>query len=106
MDARNIDDEQVLHVGGAQLAVSESIGQVSRSSHLLRRDPAAQHGRADIAIASLLLRVNPYVIAVCVTRRLLVDAGIESESDTTLQLVLEIVGCPAMTQKEELESGA
>ena len=100
---RHIHDQQVLHVGGAQLSACETISQIGGVAHLFRRDSPAQHRRSDVAIARLFLSLDSDVVAVDISRRMFARRWIEMESNSLLQFLLEIVSRPAVLKKQELE---
>ncbi len=81
VERRHIDDQQVLHVGGAQLAPGEALGEISGRLHLIGGNSTAQGNRSNVGKARLLLCMNADVIAVNIVRRMLFDRGIELESD-------------------------
>ena len=77
VERRNVHDQQVLHVGGAEFAAGKALGEIGGCLHLVRGDAAAQHNRTDVAEARLLLGVNSDVIAINVVRRMFFGSGIE-----------------------------
>ena len=103
IDLRHVDDEQVLHVGGSQLAAGEPFGEIGSSMHLLGGDAPAQHGCSHVAISRLVLRMNADVIAIDVRGRLLGNGGIELKSNPPLQFFQKTVGSPSMAQEEKLQ---
>ena len=105
-EARDVDDQQVLHVGSAQLAVGEAFGEIGCGFHLLGRNPTAQNRGAYIAIAGLLLWVDADVIAVNVGGCVLGFGGIELKSDAALEVVVEVTGSPTMAQEEKFQARA
>src|SRR5580693_3086868 len=59
----HVDDQQILHGGGTNVAVRVAIRQIRRRAQLLRRDAASQHGGAYVDETWLLLLVNTDVVA-------------------------------------------
>src|SRR5208282_5690913 len=64
---------------------------------------APQHGRADVDQAVLLLRVNPYVVAMYVSRSLFRFGRIERKTNLALQLFEESFRGPTLLQKQKFE---
>ena len=95
-----------MHVGGSQLAVGEAIGKVGSGTHLGGGYSPPQNGGTDIAEAGLFLAMNADMVAIEVIRRLLRDCGIEAEADAALELVLEILGSPALLEEEKFQACA
>src|SRR5919109_1084178 len=85
----NIYNQQILHVGRAQVAVSKLFGEISGSPHLLTGDSPSQYRSTHIRIPRLLLRMNAYVIAIYVIRPLLRNCRIKFEIELPLQFILE-----------------
>ena len=103
LQPRHVDHQQILHVGGAQLAAGEPISEIGSVPHLLCRDSSPQYRRSHIAIARLLLGMDADVVTVKVSRRMFGYGGIQMESDALLQLFLEVVSSPPVFEKEEFE---
>src|SRR5207245_2356444 len=101
--AANVEDQEVLHRGRAQLAGAVALGQIGHGPHLLGGETTPQDRGAGVDVAVLLLRVNADVIAIHVVGRLFGDGGLESEADAPLELGLEALGGPAVLQEEELQ---
>jgi hypothetical protein len=40
----NIHDQQILHIGGANVAVGKAIRKIGRGAHLVRGNASAQNG--------------------------------------------------------------
>src|ERR1700722_8939784 len=78
---RHIDDQQILHGGGTNVAVRVAIRQIRRRTQLLRRDTASQHGGPYVHEASLLLRVNTDVVAMNVRGNVFQFGGVERKAD-------------------------
>ena len=102
----HIDDQQVLHVGGAQFATGKALGEIRGRLHLLRRDSPAQRHRSHVRETGLLLRMDADVVAVNVVGRMLLDCGIELESDAVLQFGKKAVGGPSVAQEEKFQPSA
>src|SRR5579872_3752438 len=102
LQPRYIDDDKILHVGGAQLTEGEAFCQIGRSFHLLGRDSAPQNRGSHVAKARLLLRMNTDVIAIDIRRRVFGFGRIEMKSETALKFTLEVLRCPTMAQKKKL----
>src|ERR1700692_1900741 len=100
---RNIYDDQVLHVGGAQFPRCKALCQVGSGLHLLGGNSSAKHRRSHITQARLLLRMNSDVVAIHIRGRMLFDGGIESESDALLQFVEKTLCRPAMAQEKKFQ---
>ena len=60
----DVDDEQILHDGVADVAIGIAFGEVGGKIELLRGDAAAQNRSADVDQAGLLLVVDADVVAV------------------------------------------
>src|SRR6266481_4107916 len=106
MLVRNIDDQQVLHDGVAEMPIGVAVGEIRCGAQLLRCYAPAQHIRANIGKAGLLLCVNANVIAVHVQGKLFRFGGIERKTEPILQRVQEGVRRPAVLQEKELQAGA
>src|SRR5258708_6173339 len=85
----NVDDEQILHIGGAQFAARKAIRQVGGRVHLLRRNSSAEHGSSHVAVARLLLRMNSYMVAINSRRRALFDPLLNIKTNPLLPFVHE-----------------
>src|SRR5713226_7933473 len=105
MFIRNIHDQQVLHDGVAEMPVRVPVGEARSSAQLLWRYAPAQHVRADIRKALLLLRVNPNVIAVNVRGKLFPFGGIERKTKPILQCGQEGLRGPPMLQEKKFQPG-
>ena len=104
---RHVDDEQVLHVRGAQVAVSKTFREFGGSLHLIGADAAAQDSGADIAETILLLRMDADVVAIEVVRealRVLRDRDWKPRRCSSL--VLEALRRPAVAKEQKLQSRA
>jgi hypothetical protein len=62
-------------------------------------DSSAQCDRPHIGKTGLFLPVNSDVIAVDIVRRMLLDGGIEFESDTAFKFFEKTLSRPSMPQK-------
>src|SRR5258708_408470 len=102
----NVDDEQILHVGRAQLATRKAIRQIGGRVHLLRRNSSAENGSSHVAVARLLLRMNAHLIAINIRRWRFFDSGVELKSNPPLQFVQKTLCGPPMPQEEKLQSRA
>src|SRR5260221_473156 len=102
----NIDDQQVLHDGVAEMPIGVAVGEIRCGAQLLRCYAPAQHIRANVGKAGLLLCVNANVIAVHVRGKLFRFGGIERKTEPILQRVQEGVRRPAVLQEKELQAGA
>src|SRR5271165_376275 len=83
----NIDEEQVLHVRGAQFAAGITFGQLSRCSQLSGRNPASQQGSSHVVVPRLPLPVHSHVIAIDIIWGLVRNGRSQFESEPCLQLV-------------------
>src|SRR5438309_3979693 len=99
----HVHNEQVLHVGCAQFAGREAIGQIGGSVHLLSGDSSAENGSSHVGVAQLLLRMNSHVVAINILGRRFRDGGIELKSNPALQFVQKTLGRPTMPEEEKLE---
>ena len=77
----HVDEDEILHDGGTQFAGSEFLSEFGGLVKLIAAHAASENGGAHIAEAGLLLRVNADVIAINIIGHLLVDGGIELESN-------------------------
>ena len=102
---RHVEDEEVLHAGGPQVARAVALGEMGHRAELARGEPTPEDRDADIGEAVLPLRVNTHVIAVDVVGRALGHRRLELLAEAPLELRLEPVHRPAMVQEEELETG-
>ena len=59
-----VDDNQVLHIGGAQVAVSETVGEVGGGAELLGGDASAQNGCTHGVQSGLALWLYTGMIAI------------------------------------------
>src|SRR5216683_665658 len=98
-----IHDQQVLHDGVAEMPVCVPIGEIGSGTQLLRRYAPAQHVRADIGEALLLLRVNADVVAMNIRGKLFRLGWIEREAQSILQCAQEGIRRPAVLQEKKLQ---
>src|SRR5208337_1620495 len=78
----DVDEEEILHGRGAEMAVGETIGQVGGLAELLRSDAATNYGGADGIEAGLLLGLDTQVIAMNVRGKVFGFGGIEFVAET------------------------
>src|SRR5262249_34300215 len=102
---RHVGDEQVLHDGGAEMAVGEAIGEISRSAKLLWRDAAAKNGSTHVDEPCLLLRMDTDVVAMNIRGRLLRLGRIKRKADDALEFGEEGIGSPALFKEQKLQPG-
>src|SRR5580658_7838536 len=95
----HVDDQQILHGGGTDVAVRVAIRQIRRRAQLLRRDTASQHGGAYVGEARLLLRVNTDVVAMNVRGKVFRFGRVERKSDLPLQFFQEAFRGPTLLQE-------
>jgi hypothetical protein len=103
--ARDVEDHEILHVGGPERTRPVAIGQIGGGAHLAGRDPPAHDGEAGVEQARLLLGVDADMVAVDVFRRHLRGGGREGPAEPPFDLRAEALGRPAVLQEEELQSG-
>src|SRR6267378_6805087 len=99
MLVRNIHDQQVLHDRVAEMSVCVAVGKIRCSAQLLGRYAPAQHVRADIRKALLLLCMNADVIAMNIRGKLFRLNRIERKAKPILQSSQERVRRPTMLQE-------
>ncbi len=87
----DIHEQQVLHDGGAHVAIGKTFGERGRGAKLIGRDAPAQDGGADIRESGLLLSVNTDVVAIDVGRRIFVFGRIELEADAIFEFGEETI---------------
>ena len=102
----NVYDEQVLHVGRAQFARREAIGQIGGSLHLLGGNTSAEHRCSHVAVARLLLRMNSDVVAINIRGRRFLDRGVECKSNSPLQFLQKTFRRPSMPQEKKFQTRA
>ena len=102
----HVDEEQVLQDSGAQFAASEVLGEFGGLVQLIAAHAAAENRGAHVAEAGLLLRVNADVVAIDIVGHLLVDRGIELESDDRFKFREERIRGPAFLEEEIFQAGA
>src|ERR1041385_3021 len=103
---QDVDDDQVLRVGGAQLAVTVALGQVGGGAQLLGRDAAAQDGSANIEQPRLLLRMNAHVITENVVRRDFRSSRIKFVAELALDGLQERFRSPAVLEEKIFQARA
>src|SRR5579864_2035769 len=101
---RHVDDNEILRVGGAQVAASIAIGQACCSPHLFGSDSSAQDRCAHVKQPGLFLRMYAHMIAEDVRGDLLGSSGCKPEAQALLNILQEALGRPAVTQEEILEA--
>src|SRR6266478_7971229 len=106
MLVRNIHDQQVLHDRVAEMSVCVAVGKIRCSAQLLGRYAPAQHVRADIRKALLLLCMNADVIAMNIRGKLFRLNRIERKAKPILQSSQERVRRPTMLQEKKFQAGA
>src|SRR5580765_611588 len=79
--------DQVLRVGGAQLAIAVALSQIGGNAQLLRRNTPAQNRRADVKQTGLLLRMHSHVIAKNVIRRMLGNSAVQLVAELALNFL-------------------
>src|SRR5438034_6132852 len=95
----HVNDQQVLHVRGAELASGKAFSQVGRGAHLLRRYPTAQHSCAHVAELRLFLGMDSNVIAINVVGWSLRDRRIQPETYSLLEFGLKAFRSPSVLQE-------
>src|SRR5208283_3628796 len=80
----NVDEEEILHGGGADVAVGETLGQTGGEAELRGGDATANDGSADGKKAGLLLSLQAEMIAMDLGGKIFVLGGIEGVTETLL----------------------
>ena len=104
--AGHIDDDEILHVGGAEFARGIFVGEICGSEHLSGGDASAEDCGAYVVEAGLFLRVNADVVAIGVRRREVFDRRDRVEAETSVEFAEETFGGPAMLSEEMFQSSA
>ena len=102
----HIDDEEILHVGGAEFARGIFFGEAGGGVHLSGCDASSKNGSADVVEARLLLGVDADVVAIGIWRLDVFDAGIEIEAEASVEFAEETVGRPAVLGEEMFQARA
>ncbi len=105
MGIGDVDEEQILHGSGADVAVGVAFGEIGGEAKLRWSDAAANDGGADGEEAGLLLGNDAEMIAMDVRGGLLRFGGIESKPETSLDGSEERFGGPAVFEEEEFHAG-
>src|SRR5262249_12611379 len=101
---RHIHDQQILHACGAEMAVGKPLCEIGSMPHLIGADASSQDCGTHEKVSRLLLGVNADVITIQVVRGLLIRSGLQLKANAAFQFVLKCLGCPAMFQKQELQT--
>ena len=104
VDFGNVDEEEILHEGVADVAIAIALGEIGGKVELRGSDAAANDGGADGEEAGLLLRDDAEMVAVDLRGRLDGFGGSERKIEAGLQGGEEGVGGPAMFEEEEFEA--
>ena len=100
----NVDEEEILHGGVADVAVAITFGEISGQMELRGGDAAAEDGSADGEKAGLLLRDDTEMIAMDARRNLFGPGGVERVAKLGFHGGEEGLGGPVMLEEKELEA--
>src|SRR5260221_3766964 len=101
----DVDEEKILHQGGAEMAVTVVFGEISGYAELRRRDAAADYVGADGEEIVLLLGDYAEVITMDGSGELFGGGGIKFVAELGFDGGQEAVGGPAVLEEKELEAG-
>ena len=101
---RNVDKEEILHGGVANVAVAVTLGEIGGEPELRGRDATANDGGADGEQAGLFLRDDTEMIAVGARRELFGFGGIEGEAEFGVQSGKKGFSSPVVFEKQEFEA--
>ena len=77
----DVDQEKILHGGGADVAVGEALGEIGGEAELRRSDASANDGSADGKEAGLFLGLHAEMIAMDLRGKIFVFGGIEGVTE-------------------------
>lgn len=101
----NVDEEEILHEGVADMAVAIALGETGGEIELRGSDASANDGGANGEEAGLLLRDDAEMVAVDLRGRLEGFGGSERKIEVGLQSGEEGACGPAVFEEEEFEAG-
>ena len=104
--AWHVDDEEILHVGGAEFAGRIFFGEGRGGVHLRGGDASAENGSAHVVEARLLLGMDADVVAVGIRRRVFRNAWVEIEAEAGVEFAEETLGGPTVLGEEMLQARA
>ena len=104
--AWHIDDEEILHIGGAEFASRIFFSEGSGGVHLWGGDAAAEDRSSNVVETRLLLGMDADVVAIGVGWRKVFDAGIEIEAEAGVEFAEETLGGPAVLGEEMFQTSA
>src|ERR1700678_4240787 len=102
----HVDDNEVLHIGGAEMALCKSIGEICGGPKLLRSYPSAQDRRSHGVQTGLALWLDSGMIAINVGGLGFSRGGFELEPESGIQLGEKRIGGPTVLGEEMLQAGA
>src|SRR5580704_612365 len=100
---RHVDDQQVLHGGGSNVAVGVAVGKLRCRAQLLRTDPPSQHRSANVDKAALLLLMDADVVAVNIPGNFFRLGGIKRKTNCSLQFIQKTIRRPTLLKKQKLQ---
>src|SRR5579863_311117 len=103
MFAGNVDDEEILHRSGADVAIGVLIGEIGGEAKLFRGNAAAENVGPYGETVGLLLRDDAEMVAVKIGGQDFRFSGIKGETEALLNCGEESVGGPTMLEEEELK---
>ena len=101
---RDVDEQKILHRGGAEVAVAILIDEISGDADLRGSDAATNDGGADGEVAGLLLRDDAEMIAMEVGGEEFGFGGIELIAEFRLDGREERFGSPTVLKEEIFEA--
>ncbi len=105
LETADIDEEEILHGSGADVAVTVAFREVGGDAKLRGSDASAGYGSADGEQAVLLLQGDSEVIAVDQRGRSIGDGGVERIAETRFNGAEEGIGGPVVFEEKILETG-
>lgn len=102
----DVDEEQILHRSGADVAVGVAFGEIGGEAKLRGSNATANDGGADGKQTGLLLRNDAEMIAMNVGRDRFGFGRIESEAETLVNGSEEGFGRPVMFEEKIFHAGA
>ena len=102
----DVDEEKILHGGGADVAAGETFGEIGGEAELRGGDASANDGSADGKEAGLLLGLHTEMIAMNLGGKIFGLGGIERVTKTLFDSDEEGGGGPTVFEEEVFEAGA
>src|SRR5262244_180953 len=105
MGVGNVNEENVLLNGVANVAITIGVGELGYFAKLCGSDSPAQNGGANVIESGLLLMVNTQMVAVNVERNFFGLGRIELKPDLPFEFVEKALCRPAVLQEKVFQAG-